>query len=105
MVNRPSLTVVMDGKGVAAAERFIANPLSADGIDWVHILANGKKPLVKIDETEAPYFTSVAPTIPLTSNEVDFALTIEAPVFKEGNNWRCRTVAPPFMPTLRTKSF
>jgi hypothetical protein len=88
IVNRPSVTLVLnDDTGARAVEQFIARPLSKAGIDALMINV-GAKPIVSIRSSEAAFFTSVAATVPIYSNELDYALTIETIAFKDGNKWR-----------------
>lgn len=88
IVNRPSVTLVLnDEAGARAVEQFIARPLSKAGIESLMISA-GSTPVASIRSSEAAFFTAVSATIPIYSNELDYALTIETAAFKDGNKWR-----------------
>lgn len=87
IVNRPSVTVVMSPESTGAVERFVGAALAQQGIDSLQI-RSARKAIAKVLESEAVYFTSVNATVPVTDNEFDYALTIEAAAFKDGHKWR-----------------
>lgn len=82
-----SLHLVMSDRGTEAVERFVQTQLNTEDLDGVEIL-KGRKTLASATRSEAAYFRSVATTLPVTDNTFEYALTVEAPVFKEGNKWR-----------------
>ena len=87
VVNAQSLQLVMSDKGSEAVERFVGAQLNMQDLDSVEIL-KGRQKLAAASRSEAAYFRSVAATLPVTDNTFEYALTVEAPVFKEGNKWR-----------------
>lgn len=87
IVNRPSLTVVMSPESTDAVERFIGVALAQQGIDSLQI-KSAKKAIAKVVDSDALYYTSVTANVPVTDNEFDYALTIEAAAFKDGHKWR-----------------
>jgi hypothetical protein len=87
IVNRPSLELVMDERAAAAVARFVGEQLLRPGLDDVQIL-RGKEAIASASRGEAEYFKPVLASVPVSQNEFDYVLTIEAPVFKEGKKWR-----------------
>lgn len=82
-----TLNVVFSDKGAETVGRFIRDALSKEGIDSVAIDQPGA-PIDKVVKNEAQYFSQVAPETPLYDYQMQLALIIEAPVFKDGNKWR-----------------
>jgi hypothetical protein len=87
IVNTQSLQLVMSEKGAEAVERFVGTQLNVEDLDGVEIL-KGRTKLAAASRSEAAYFRSVTSAIPVTDNTFEYALSIDAPVFKEGNKWR-----------------
>jgi len=104
MVNINSLHLVMDEKATRAVERFVQTQLNMDDLDGVEIL-QGKKKLAAATRSEAGYFRSVSTTLPLTDNTFEYALSIEAPVFKEGNKWRFSDGGSSFFADIEDEEF
>jgi hypothetical protein len=86
-IRTDSLTVVMSEKGAQTVEQFVRKALEPEGMDRVEIAANGRI-VAEIPQSERDYFVAVAPSETVTDTTIKMALTIEAPVFKEGNKWR-----------------
>lgn len=82
-----TLNVVFSDKGAETVGRFIRDALSRDGVDSVS-LDQPDQPIEKVAKDEARYFSQVAPETPLYDYQMQLALIIEAPVFKDGNKWR-----------------
>lgn len=82
-----TLNVVFSDKGAETVGRFIRDALSRDGVDNVSLDQPGQ-PIEKVTKDEARYFSQVAPETPLYDYQLQLALIIEAPVFKDGNKWR-----------------
>lgn len=87
VVNRPSVTLVMNPESVGAVERFIGMALAREGVDSLQIKSE-KKSISKIQGSEAIYFTSVTTSVPVAENEFDYGLTIVSAAFQDGHKWR-----------------
>lgn len=82
-----ALKIVFNDKAVQAVGQFIKDSLSRDGIDSVEI-ADKENIIGQVNQRESGYFVTVSPEEKITDNEIEMALVIEAPVFKEDNKWR-----------------
>lgn len=82
-----TLNVVFSDKGAETVGRFIRDALSKEGVDGVSLEQPGVS-IERITKDEARYFAQVAPETPLYDHQIQLALIIEAPVFKDGNKWR-----------------
>lgn len=90
-VQAQTVNLVFGDKSAEAANRFIREPLSKEGIDSVEVDAetDGKpERIVQVSRQEASWFVPVAPETPLFDTTIKAALVIEAPVFKDDNKWR-----------------
>lgn len=102
--NIGALHVVMDDKATQAVERFVGAQLNMDDLDGVEIL-QGRKKLAAANRREAAYFRSVTATLPMTDNTFEYALSIEAPVFKDGNKWRFSDGGSSFFADIEDEEF
>src|SRR6266853_1964305 len=82
-VHIDSLQIVFNEKATDAVEKFIQNPLSREGMDSVEIADKDKKVICHIKQGEGKYFVPVRPEEKITENEIEMALIVEAPVFKD----------------------
>jgi len=99
-----SLHLVMSDKGTEAVGRFVQNQLNMEDLDGVEIL-KGRTKLASATRSEAGYFRPVAASVPVTDNTFDYALTVEAPVFKEGNKWRFSDGGSSFYADIEDEEF
>lgn len=82
-----SLKIVFNEKAAESVGQFVKNSLSKEGMDSVEI-ADREKVIGRASQNESNYFVAVRPEERITDNEIEMALVIEAPVFKEDNKWR-----------------
>ena len=102
--NRTTVNVVFDNKSGEAVQRFVAKQLGQEGVDKLTITASGEE-IASVNPNEAFFFRPVAPETPVTKNEFEYALTIEAPVFKDGNMWRFSDGGSSFAAHIEDKEF
>lgn len=104
IVNIAALNLVMDDKATEAVERFVGAQLNMEDLKGVEVL-HGKKKLAAATRSEAGYFRSVSATLPMTDNTFEYALSIEAPVFKDGNKWRFSDGGSSFFADIEDEDF
>ena len=86
-VHIDSVKIVFNEKTTEAVEQFVKKSLSREGMDSVEI-KDEKMVVGHASQIESNYFVTVRPEEKITDNEIEMALVIEAPVFKEDNKWR-----------------
>ena len=99
-----SLNLVFNEKAAEAVQRFIKAPLLKDGIDRVEI-GSEKDRVAEAGQADARCFVPVRPTETITDVTIEMSLTIEAPVFKDGNKWRFHDGANSFHADILDKEF
>ena len=86
-VNNSIVYVVTDPKAGNAVQKFINDPLKADGVNGVKIRSQKFEERAQIEKSDADYFKTVYIEEPIETI-VESYLIIESPTFKEGNKWR-----------------
>lgn len=103
-VRTESFTLVMNTKAADAAEKFVNQALSVDGVDSLQ-LGGEAEPIARVSADEARYFVPVAVTVPVSDNTNNMVLTVISPVFQEGNKWRFSDGGPGFSATILDGDF
>ena len=86
-VQTHSLHLVFNEKASGAVQSSIRDALQQEGIDGVEI-SSGEATLAGAKRSEAYCFVPVLASEEVTDSTIKMVLTIEAPVFKDGNKWR-----------------
>lgn len=87
-VNNSVLQVVINQRAGEATEKFIGHALKCEGIEKVEVRSKTFGDAAYIEKRNGSYFVPVSMVQELSVAEVEMALTIESPTFKEGNKWR-----------------
>jgi len=104
-VHADSLNIVFNEKATDAVERFIRSPLSREGIDSVEIADKDKKVIGQVKQGESKFFVSVRPEEKITESEIEMALIVEAPVFKDELKWRFSDGQNSFLADIDDREF
>jgi hypothetical protein len=99
--------IVFNAVAGKAVEKFIAEPLSGEGMDQVQVTANGdlRSEVLSVSHGEAPWFHQIAQEEMLAEYDARAALAIETAVFKDGNKWRFSDGASSFWAVIADEEF
>jgi hypothetical protein len=88
-VKTESLTLVLQLKSAAAADRFVRTALAHEGYSSMRIEPHEIDGAVtEVSAEEASHFIPVAAQVPLSDNTVRMSVVLVSPVFEDGNKWR-----------------
>lgn len=82
-----ALNLTYSDKGSDAVGRFVRTALEKPGMDSVQVDLPETE-VQTVTQAESSYFKPVAPAQTITDTVIRMGLTLEAPVFKDGNKWR-----------------
>jgi hypothetical protein len=85
--NGATFNIIGDPTVGAAVENFIKGPLDS-GVQQIAISSRRYNEAARIGQADSGSFVPVEIERPLTDNEINVAVTLESPSFKDGNKWK-----------------